>query len=160
MIIASIILAVAVIALAVMLYNKKVELATGKGFIRFCDKRDAKLSLWWNHVCGQVSHITRRSALEKLHEVLVTSENFFLGLFMKLGKRFHKIGDMVRGKDLPKNRGSASLFLQDIAETVVPGQMVPVTDPAVPDTTEDTVETVEEVVQTEEVSDEPKNLKN
>ncbi len=38
-------------------------------------------------------------------------------MFFKLFRYINKLSDMVKGKDIPKNKGSASFFLKRIDES-------------------------------------------
>lgn len=43
-------------------------------------------------------------------------EKFFMRSFFKIFRYIGKLSDMVKGKDVPKNKGSASFFLKRIDE--------------------------------------------
>ena len=105
--------------MAVILWGKNVELSTGRNVLRIStSERDNRLHEWYERIMYQMTHVTAKSIGAAFHRVVVTAETFSLALFVRLGKRFSKIGDIVRGKDLPKNRGSISVsfFLKNIEE--------------------------------------------
>lgn len=98
-----------------MIYAKMTELTTGKNFLRISTpERDAKITEAWKSFVYQITHVSRKSLMKTFHKTVVGVENFFLRMVMKLGKKFTSIGDMVRGKDIPRNRGAVSFFLKNI----------------------------------------------
>ena len=72
-----------------------------------------KLGAFWD-VISHWSGSTFRSVSAK---VLEKMEKFFMRMFFKLFRYINKLSDMVKGKDVPKNKGSASFFLKRIDET-------------------------------------------
>jgi hypothetical protein len=111
-------LAVSIVLMALMCYNKTVELQTGKGIVALCDSnRNDRLALWFKIRFAEFKHINLASIKTFAHSILVGVENFFIKSFLKLSKRFTqvaKVADMIRGKDLPQNKGAVSSFLQNI----------------------------------------------
>ncbi len=51
---------------------------------------------------------------EKFHNKLIQIENKIIGMFSKYIHKLGHIADIVRGKDLPKNRGSVSFYWQHL----------------------------------------------
>lgn len=100
-----------------MIYAKMSELSTGKNMLRISTpERDAFITGVWNRFVYHVTHVSRTSIMETSHKLIVSIENFFLGVIVKLSKKFTSLGDMVRGKDIPRNRGSVSFFWKNIDE--------------------------------------------
>jgi hypothetical protein len=100
-----------------MTYAKMSELTNGKNVLRISTpSRDEKIVETWKWFRYQVTHVSRKSLSEASHKIVVSVENFFLGLIMKLGKKFTSLGDIVRGKDIPRNRGAVSFFLKGTEE--------------------------------------------
>ncbi len=113
------ILAVSFFASVTMIYAKMSELTNGKNILHISTpERDAKILAMWRALSYRITHVSRKSLTEASHKVIVSVENFFLRLIVKLGKKFTSLGDMVRGKDIPRNRGSVSFFLREIDEPV------------------------------------------
>ena len=71
------------------------------------------MGAFWD-VISNWSKATFRSASAKILEKM---EKFFMRVFFKLFRYINKLSDMVKGKDVPKNKGSASFFLKRIDET-------------------------------------------
>lgn len=115
MIIALTILCVSFIAMVTVVWNKNSEMTTGRTFMHISTpERDARLEYLYEKAVYQITHVSYRSIKNTLHDWLVAVENFFLRMFVRLGKRFSTIGDIVRGKNIPKNRGAVSFFLKNI----------------------------------------------
>lgn len=105
------------IGMIVVMWGKSVEMATGKNVLHISNQeRDLRLNQWYGDVMYQITHVSFNSLKKNLHAVIVVVENFFLRMFVRLGKKFTVIGDIVRGRNLPKNRGSVSFFLKNIEE--------------------------------------------
>ncbi|MES3005957.1 MAG: hypothetical protein V4664_03360 [Patescibacteria group bacterium] len=112
------ILCVSFIAMAVVVWNKNTQMSTGRTNFRISTpERDAHLEQWYNRIMFQITHVSYGSLKKTLHDMLVAVENFFLRIFVRLGKRFHTIGDIVRGKNIPRNKGAVSFFLKNIEES-------------------------------------------
>ncbi len=73
----------------------------------------SKLAAFWD----VASHSTRTTLRSVSAKVLEKMEKFFMKVFFKLFRYINKLSDMVKGKDVPKNKGSASFFLKRIDET-------------------------------------------
>lgn len=115
MIIALTILCFSFVAMAVVLWNKNSQVTTGRAFFSISTpERDARLEEWYDKAVFQLTHVSYASVRNILHNALVAVENFFLSIFVRLGKRFSTIGDIVRGRNIPRNKGSVSFFLKNI----------------------------------------------
>ena len=115
MTIALTILCLSFLAMATLLWNKNSQMTTGRTLLSVSTpERDARLEQWFQKFAYQITHVSYTSIKNTLHDWLVAVENFFLRIFVRLGKRFHTIGEIVRGKNIPKNRGSVSFFLKNI----------------------------------------------
>lgn len=71
-----------------------------------------RLGAFWD-VVSHWSGATFRSLSAKFLQKI---EKFFMKTFFKLFRYINKLSDMVKGKDVPKNKGSASFFLKRIDE--------------------------------------------
>lgn len=72
-----------------------------------------KIGAFWDvvwHAC--VSSFKSASVV-----FLEKTEKFFMRVFFKLFRYISRLSDMVKGKDVPKSKGSASFFLKRIDET-------------------------------------------
>ena len=78
----------------------------------FEQKIVSKLGALWD-VVKHWFLVTFRALSAKFLE---KAEKFFMRAFFKLFRYINKLSDMVKGKDVPKNKGSASFFLKRIDE--------------------------------------------
>jgi hypothetical protein len=103
--------------MSLLTYAKMSELSTGRNILHLSTpERDQRLRRVWKAVMYQITHVSWRSVKEGFHDSIVAAENFFLRVIVKLGKKFSSVGDIVRGKDIPKNRGSVSFFLKNLED--------------------------------------------
>ena len=117
MITALTLLVLSFIGMLVVVWGKSIQMSTGRNVLHIStEERDMRLSQWYGKVAYQVTHVSFNSLKNNLHSIIVAVENFFLRIFDRLGKKFKVIGDIVRGRDLPKNKGSVSFFLKNIEE--------------------------------------------
>lgn len=111
------ILIVSFIGMSILTYAKMGELSTGRNMLNISTpERDHKLRTLWQSIVYHITHVSLQSIKEGFHDGIVAAENFFLRIIVKLGKNFSSLGDIVRGKDIPKNRGSVSFFLKNIED--------------------------------------------
>lgn len=109
------ILVVSFFGLAFLTYNKMLELTTGKNIVKISSPaRDQKLKHAWNRFVYQITHVSWKSIKRRSYKIMVSIENYFLKVIIKLGKKFSTLGDIVRGKNIPRNRGSVSFFLKNL----------------------------------------------
>ncbi len=71
-----------------------------------------KLGAMWD----VIMHSSKATIRTVFARVLQKMEKFFMKVFFKLFRYINKLSDMVKGKDVPKNKGSASFFLKRIDE--------------------------------------------
>jgi hypothetical protein len=110
-----IIAAVSFIAAMAVVWSKSAELSTGKGMFQISTpERDTKVINAFGVAHYQITHVSRKSIIRISQRAIVAVENMFMSFFVLLGKKFSTIGDVVRGKDIPKNRGAVSFFLKNI----------------------------------------------
>lgn len=67
-------------------------------------------------IWDMVSHSVSRGFKAFSARFLEKAEKFFLRMFFKIFRFITKMSDMVKGKDVPKNKGPASFFLKNIDE--------------------------------------------
>ena len=67
-------------------------------------------------VWDMVSHSVVRGFRAFFAKFLEKAEKFFLRMFFKIFRYITKMSDMVKGRDVPANKGSASFFLKSIDE--------------------------------------------
>lgn len=100
-----------------LVYGKIEELGGSKNIFSLSNKkRDAAIKKHWRSFIFNITHVSMKSIKKGSHKVITSAEGAFLKVMSQLGKKFSSIGDMVRGKDIPRNRGSVSFFLKNISE--------------------------------------------
>lgn len=76
---------------------------------------DIRLRTAYQRAVAQARAVDGPYMREKLHQLAEYSERKALAIVARLLSRFGKVRDVVTGKDLPKNKGSVSFFLNHIA---------------------------------------------
>ncbi len=71
-----------------------------------------KTGAFWDVVWHSCTHTFRALTAVFLEKI----QKFFMKVFFKLFRYISKLRDMVKGRDIPKNKGSASFFLKRIDE--------------------------------------------
>ena len=106
---------VGAILLVTLYQNKKREVVRGKGFFTIGNERtDQRLSYIYRSLADYASALHPVALKSFVVRMVIKAERFALGLFERFSQRFSIVGDMVTGKDIPKNRGSVSFFLKNI----------------------------------------------
>lgn len=111
-----IIFSVSLILLWGMLLNKTREMKTGTPFVRFSSSVDTKLTYqisFWKEFFHKVPRIVFK---ESFRFIILKGARFFNYVKQKIRPRVAHILDEVRGRGIPKNKGSASLFIQSIKD--------------------------------------------
>lgn len=115
MTISIIIFSLSLIAFFMLVMNKSREINTGSPMFKLgSESSDETLLNIWNIIVYTVTHATARSIRHSAYRSVVAVERFVLRQFDRLSSRFSMFGDMVTGRDIPKNRGSVSFFLKNI----------------------------------------------
>ncbi len=99
-----------------MLLNKAREVKTGKPFFVFSSSLDTKLQYqvsFWGRFFQKVPRLIFK---ESFHFFVVQSVRLLNYIKQKIRPRVAHILDEVRGRGIPKNKGSASLFIQSIKD--------------------------------------------
>lgn len=114
MTLAIIILIVSICGVSVTLFNKVRELDTGRAIITINKDTDQKIL----YLYTKIYHYVKESPKKIVHLLVIWALRFFYVFSKKLKKKLYpKIShlvDTVKGRDLPKNRGKASFFLEKI----------------------------------------------
>lgn len=109
---------VGAILLVALYLNKKREVVRGKGFLTIGNERtDQQLLNVYEDISSYASVLRPHALKVFVGRMVVKAEQFAMGIFEKLSRRFSVVGDMVTGKDIPKNRGSVSFFLKNIEDS-------------------------------------------
>lgn len=111
-----IIFSISLILLWGMLLNKMREVKTGKPFIRFSSSADVKLAYqmsFWKEFFQKVPRLVYK---ESFRFIILQGARFLNYTKQKIRPRVAHILDEVRGRGIPKNKGSASLFIQSIKD--------------------------------------------
>ncbi len=102
-------------ALATLVWNKNSELSKGAPMFRIGNEStDETLLNLWNIFVYTVTHVSISSMRNLLHSAVIAFERLFINQFENVTRRFAVFGDIVTGRDIPKNRGSVSFFLKNI----------------------------------------------
>lgn len=100
-----------------MIITKSLEISGKKCHIRFSKPEwDWHILRKYHLVRHNVVHIKRESLANFFHRMAKVLELVFIRLARKLEKRFSKLGDMIKGKQVARNRGSVSFFLKNIED--------------------------------------------
>ena len=108
---------VSFLVMLVMIATKMLELSGKKCHIKFSKPEwDWHILRKYHIVRHNVVHIKRESLANFFHRMAKVLELLFIKLAKKLEKRFSKLGDMIKGKQVARNRGSVSFFLNNIED--------------------------------------------
>ena len=100
-----------------MIIVKMLELSGKKCNIKFSKPEwDWHILRKYHHVRHNVLHISRESLANFFHKTAKILELFFIRMASRLENKFSKMGDMIRGRRVIKNRGSVSFFLKNIED--------------------------------------------
>lgn len=118
---ALIILSVSLVIMAIMIHSKHVELETGKARINLSSAKMDITFIKARHNAGLfIKGINYRNIYNISHKFLEWMEYKFIGIAGKgwvlFAPRFKKMSDIVKGKNIPKNKGCVSFFLKNIEE--------------------------------------------
>ncbi len=75
---------------------------------------DIRLRSMYQRAISHARSIDREYVKTKMHQIAEYGEKKALAIVSRLLNRFGKVRDVVTGKDLPKNKGSVSFFLNHI----------------------------------------------
>jgi hypothetical protein len=110
--------------LLMMLSHKQRELRTGKAMIKIgTSAADHKLRTAWQSSLSKLSHVHPSNGKHTLRRSMVELERHIMNLFHRLSHKFSIVGDVVTGRDIPKNRGSVSFFLKNIEDSKKQGSL-------------------------------------
>lgn len=105
------------VVLLAMMATKMREISGKKCPIKFSKPEwDWHILRKYHLVRHNVVHIKRESLANFVHRMAKVLELLFIRLANKLEKRFSKLGDMIKGKPVARNRGSVSFFLKNIED--------------------------------------------
>ena len=101
-----------------MMASKTRELSGKKSHIKFSKPEwDWHILRKYHLVRHNVLHIKRESLADFFHKTAKVLELLFIKLANKLEKRFSKMGDLIRGKQIiNRNKRPTSFFLKSIEE--------------------------------------------
>ena len=100
-----------------MITTKLLELSGKKCGIKFSNpKWDWHISAKYNAIKNDIMHIRRESLANFFHRTAKVTELLLIRVATKLEKRFSRLGDMIRGKHVVRNKGSVSFFLKNIED--------------------------------------------
>jgi hypothetical protein len=112
---------IAIVSLVLMLYilvHKSRELRTGKILLNIGNQQSDLVVRRLKATLVEKAAIAHpengRSVLRRL---IIEIEKQSMNLFHRLSHRFSMVGDVVTGRDIPKNRGSVSFFLKNIEDS-------------------------------------------
>lgn len=124
MITTSTIAIVSLVLILSMLLNKKRELSTGKKlFTLATHQSDLAVRRMRASIIEKASIAHPENGKSALRRTLIEVERGVMSLFHRLSHRFSIVGDVVTGRDIPKNRGSVSFFLKNIEDSKKQGSI-------------------------------------
>ncbi len=104
--------------LSLMIYSKKKENITGKKTVRVgTDTTDRALKTVYYLLCDKVDVLHPNRLKNTLRRVVIRIERGSMTVFHRFSHKFSVVGDVVTGRDIPKNRGSVSFFLKNIEDS-------------------------------------------
>lgn len=112
------ILLASLIFLVLMLTNKHRELKTGKSLLKVGTSNiDYALRRVWEESKDKLYRVHPSNSRHTLRRSMVELEKHIMNMFHRLSHKFSIVGDVVTGRDIPKNRGSVSFFLKNIEDS-------------------------------------------
>lgn len=110
--------------LLMMLSHKQRELRTGKAMVKIgTSAADHKLQRAWQASLDKLAHVHPSNGKHTFRRSVVELERHIMNLFHRLSHKFSIVGDVVTGRDIPKNRGSVSFFLKNIEDSKKQGSL-------------------------------------
>lgn len=112
---ALIIFSIAIVIAGILLLNKKREVQSGVGYFKVgSESLDQRISDLSTRIEIYLIETDSRKMKSIIKTQVVKFENYMLKKLHIVSKRFEVFGDVVTGRDIPKNRGSVSFFLKNI----------------------------------------------
>lgn len=104
--------------LVFMLSNKQRELKTGKSLFNLGTSNiDLALRRLWELSLDKLAHVHPKNSKHTVRRSMVEIEKHIMNIIHRLSHKFSIVGDVVTGRDIPKNRGSVSFFLKNIEDS-------------------------------------------
>ncbi len=118
MIITSTIAIVSLVLMLCMLANKKREIATGKSAFNMGNyQSDIAVRRLKASLADKIAMAHPENGKSAARRSIIEVEKQVMNFFHRLSHRFSVVGDVVTGRDIPKNRGSVSFFLKNIEDS-------------------------------------------
>jgi hypothetical protein len=112
---ALIIFGISFVAVLTLAANKSKEIKTGRPMLSIGGAgSDEWLREVWNVLAYTITHASVRSVRQLTYRSIISFERLVISQFDRFSHRFALVGEIVTGRDIPKNRGSVSLFLKKI----------------------------------------------
>ncbi len=107
-----------------MLLNKKREMSTGKKLFTLATQQsDLVVRRMLASIMEKASIAHPENGKSALRRAIIEVERGAMNVFHRLSHRFSVVGDVVTGRDIPKNRGSVSFFLKNIEDSKKQGSL-------------------------------------
>lgn len=116
MTLAIIILIFSICGVSITLFNKVRELDTGKAIISISKDTDQKIVDLYTKIYLYIKELPKRIFHSGVILVLRLFYVFSSKLKKKIYPKISHLVDTVKGRDLPKNKGSVSFFLERVKE--------------------------------------------
>lgn len=101
-----------------MLSNKQREISKGKAVLKIgSSNTDYALKRLWQTSIDKLSHVHPKNGKHTVRRSMVELEKHIMNIFHRLSHKFSIVGDVVTGRDIPRNRGSVSFFLKNIEDS-------------------------------------------
>lgn len=117
-------LIVSCLSALLMLANKQKEVKTGKAVLKIgSSNTDNALKRLWMTSVDTLSHVHPSNTKQTVQRSMVELEKHIMNVFHRLSHKFSVVGDVVTGRDIPRNRGSVSFFLKNIEDSKKQGSL-------------------------------------
>lgn len=101
-----------------MLLHKSRELRTGKKLLTLGNHQSDLAIRRLTASIVEISAIAHpENGKSAFRRFIIEIEKIVMNFFYRLSHRFRVVGDVVTGRDIPKNRGSVSFFLKNIEDS-------------------------------------------
>lgn len=101
-----------------MMLHKSRELRTGKTSLTIGNHQsDLAVRRMAASLAEKAVSVHPSNGKSAVLRFIIEVEKWSMNLFHRLSQRFGAVGDVVTGRDIPKNRGSVSFFLKNIEDS-------------------------------------------
>lgn len=107
-----------------MFLNKQRETRTGRNMVKIGNTHvDYAVRRMYVSVSDKVHSLHPSNSWPTIRRGLLMVEKSIMNVFYKLGHKFSIVGEVVTGRDIPKNKGAVSFFLKNIESSKKKGTL-------------------------------------